>query len=72
MLGTIARKLFGTSNDRFVKRLDKPVADINALEPTVKALSDDELRARTQWMGRGPQRYSRFTYSGKSAGRWAL
>ena len=50
MLGTIARKLFGTSNDRFVKRLDKPVADINALEPTVKALSDDELRARTQWL----------------------
>ena len=50
MLGTIARKLFGTSNDRFVKRLEKPVADTNALEPTIKALSDDELRARTQWL----------------------
>ncbi|MGE5537642.1 MAG: preprotein translocase subunit SecA [Gemmatimonas sp.] len=48
MLGALARKLFGTTNDRFVKRLEKPVADVNALEPSVKALSDDELRARTQ------------------------
>ena len=50
MLGAIARKLFGTTNDRFVKRLEKPVAEINALEPAVQALSDDELRARTPWL----------------------
>jgi preprotein translocase subunit SecA len=50
MLGAIARKLFGTSNDRFVKRLEKPVAEINALEESVKALSDDDLRARTPWL----------------------
>ena len=50
MLGAIARKLFGTTIDRFVKRLEKPVAEINALEPAVQALSDDELRARTPWL----------------------
>ncbi|HTI86944.1 MAG TPA: DEAD/DEAH box helicase, partial [Alphaproteobacteria bacterium] len=50
MLGAFARKLFGTSNDRFVNRLQKPVAEINALEPEIKALSDDQLRARTQML----------------------
>jgi preprotein translocase subunit SecA len=50
MLGAIARKLFGTSNDRFVTRLQKPVSEVNALEAAVKALSDDELRARTPWL----------------------
>ncbi|MEO5374575.1 MAG: preprotein translocase subunit SecA [Alphaproteobacteria bacterium] len=47
MFGAIARRLFGTANDRFVKSLHKPVAAITALEPELQALSDDELRART-------------------------
>ena len=47
MFGNLAKNLFGTTNEREVKRLDKPVAAINALEPDMLALSDDELRART-------------------------
>ena len=47
MFGNLAKNLFGTTNEREVKRLDKPVAAINALEPDMRALSDDELRART-------------------------
>ncbi len=47
MLGAIARKLFGTTNDRIVKTLAKSVTRINALEPDAEALSDEALRART-------------------------
>ncbi|RLK48572.1 protein translocase subunit secA [Alkalispirillum mobile] len=48
MFSAIAKKVFGTRNDRAVKRLSKQVERINALEPDIEALSDDELRARTQ------------------------
>ena len=47
MFGALARSLFGTANDRIVKGFDKPVAKINALEPEIAKLSDDELRVRT-------------------------
>ncbi|MCF8532075.1 MAG: preprotein translocase subunit SecA [Reyranella sp.] len=47
MFGALARSLFGTANDRIVKGFDKPVAKINALEPEIAKLSDDELRGRT-------------------------
>src|SRR5215475_7362719 len=47
MLGVLARSLFGTANDRIVKSFDKPVAKINALEPDLEKLSDEQLRART-------------------------
>jgi preprotein translocase subunit SecA len=40
-------KVFGTSNDRAVKRLLPTVKRINDLEPAMQALSDDELRAKT-------------------------
>ena len=40
-------KLFGSSNQRFLKTIAPLVQEINSLEPSVKALSDDELRART-------------------------
>ncbi len=40
-------KLFGNDNDREVKRLMKKVEEIEALEPQMKALSDTELRAKT-------------------------
>ncbi|MQT13414.1 preprotein translocase subunit SecA [Segnochrobactrum spirostomi] len=46
-LGAIARKMFGSSNDRRLKGYRARVAAINALEPELKALSDDQLRART-------------------------
>jgi preprotein translocase subunit SecA len=49
MIGAIARRLFGSANDRYVKSLHKQVAAINALEPELEGLSDDELRARTAW-----------------------
>src|SRR6202171_1430502 len=47
MLGALARGLFGTANDRVVKGFDKPVAKINALEPELAKLSDEQLRAKT-------------------------
>ncbi|VAW80713.1 Protein translocase subunit SecA [hydrothermal vent metagenome] len=47
MVTSILRKVFGSRNDRILKRLQKNVNKINALEPEVQKLSDDELRART-------------------------
>ncbi|WP_421725408.1 preprotein translocase subunit SecA [Bauldia sp.] len=46
-LGTLTRKLFGTSNDRRVKGYQPRVDAINALEKEFSALTDDELRAKT-------------------------
>ena len=46
-LGGIARKLFGSSNDRRVRSYKSRVDAINALEPEIKALSDEALRAKT-------------------------
>ncbi len=40
-------KVFGTANDRAIKRLTPAVATINALEPGIQKLSDEELRAKT-------------------------
>ena len=48
MLGALAKKIFGSSNDRRVKGFRPRVAAINALEPEISALSDEQLRARTQ------------------------
>ena len=50
MFGAIARKLFGNANTRVVKSLQKTVAQINALEPDLVKLSDDDLKARTPWL----------------------
>src|SRR5260370_16915626 len=48
MLGALARRLFGSANDRYVKSLGPIVSAINELEPQLEAMSDEELRARTQ------------------------
>ncbi|HXC72917.1 MAG TPA: preprotein translocase subunit SecA [Pyrinomonadaceae bacterium] len=40
-------KVFGSSNQRFLKSIGPVIQQINSLEPSVQALSDDELRART-------------------------
>ena len=48
MIGGLAKRLFGSANDRYVKGLSGLVGTINALEPEFEALSDDELRARTE------------------------
>ena len=45
MLSLIARKIFGTKNDKEIKKYYKRVAKIGALEPKYEALNDDELRA---------------------------
>ena len=47
MLGNIAKSIFGSSNDRYVKSLEKIVARINGFEPSVTGLSDEELRGKT-------------------------
>ena len=47
MIGALARKLFGSANDRRIKTYQSRVAAINALEPEIAALSDDALKART-------------------------
>lgn len=47
MLRTIATKLFGSRNDRVLRRLNKRVNQINQLEAQYQALSDDELKAKT-------------------------
>ena len=44
---SVARKLFGSSNDRKIKPMRKRVEKINALEPQMEALSDEALRAKT-------------------------
>ena len=46
-LGAIASKVFGSLNARKLKKYGPVVAQINALEPEVAALTDDELRGRT-------------------------
>ena len=43
----ILRKFFGSANDRYLRQLEKPVAEINALEAELERLGDAELRART-------------------------
>ncbi len=46
----VARKIFGSKNDREMKRLRPDVDEINRLEPQTSALSDDELRAKiAEW-----------------------
>ena len=47
-LGALARKIFGSANDRKVKSFRATVDQINALEPEIQALSDEQLRARTE------------------------
>ena len=46
----VARKIFGSKNEREIKRLRPDVDEINRLEPEISALSDDELRAKiAEW-----------------------
>src|SRR5213595_3805203 len=47
MLDTLLAKVVGTQNDRELKRLRPIVAQVNAFEPAIKALSDEHLRAKT-------------------------
>ncbi len=48
MLGKIAKKVFGSKNDRELKRMDKTVRQINGQEESLAALSDQQLREKTE------------------------
>src|SRR5258707_5599579 len=50
MIGALARRLFGSANERSVKGLQPLVDAVNALEPELEALSDEALRQRTPWL----------------------
>ena len=50
MIGAIAKRIFGSANDRIVKSMRKTVDRINAIEADLEKLSDDELKARTPWL----------------------
>ncbi|RIA45795.1 protein translocase subunit secA [Hephaestia caeni] len=47
MLGSFAKTIFGSSNDRYVKSLRSTVNKINAFEPTISAMSEDDLKHQT-------------------------
>src|SRR5216110_2094951 len=48
MFAAVAKSIFGSANDRYVRSLGKYVDAVNALEANIHALSDDELRAQTE------------------------
>ena len=54
-LGSIARKVFGSPNDRKVKSVRPLVAKINALEPEFQALSDEGLKEKTEELAKRAQ-----------------
>ncbi len=47
MFASLVKSVFGSSNDRYIASIRKVVDKINAFEPTISALSDDELRGQT-------------------------
>ncbi|WP_375197345.1 preprotein translocase subunit SecA [Sphingobium sp.] len=47
MFGALAKSIFGSSNDRYVKSLGKTVERIASFEPAISAMSDEELTAQT-------------------------
>ena len=48
MIGNVLKKVFGSKNERELKKFKPVVEQINALEPEIQTLSDDQLRAKTQ------------------------
>ena len=48
MFANIFKKIFGSRNDRLLKKLNKSVVVINQFEQALEALTDDELKAKTQ------------------------
>ena len=47
MIAGLAKSIFGSANDRYVRGLGKYVDAVNGFEPNISALSDDELRTQT-------------------------
>ena len=48
MIASLAKSIFGSANDRYVRSLGKYVDAVGALEPQIQALSDEELRGQTE------------------------
>src|SRR3989339_371914 len=48
MIKHLLNSIFGSQNERTIKKLSERLAEINAFEPEISALSDDQLRAKTQ------------------------
>jgi len=49
MIGQVLKKIFGSKNEREIKRLSLVLDEVNRLETAVKALSDEELKAKTPY-----------------------
>lgn len=47
MIAALAKSIFGSANDRYVRGLGKYVDAVNAFEPTISAMTDEELRGQT-------------------------
>src|SRR3954454_164351 len=62
MFAAVAKSIFGSANDRYVRGLGKYVDAVNAFEPNIQALSDEELKAQTdlfrQRLAAGETRHS--------------
>ncbi|NMF87483.1 preprotein translocase subunit SecA [Aromatoleum petrolei] len=48
MISGLLKKIFGSRNDRLIRQYSQTVRTINALEPTISALTDEALRAKTE------------------------
>ena len=53
MIAALAKSIFGSSNDRYVRSLGKYVDAVNGFEPTISAMTDDELRGQTSCRAAG-------------------
>src|SRR5262249_8444004 len=49
-ISSLANRFFGSANERYIKGMQKTVQQINALEPALVQLSDNQLRERTGWL----------------------
>ncbi|MDP2862245.1 MAG: hypothetical protein Q8N95_05580, partial [Desulfobacterales bacterium] len=47
MIGSLLTKIFGSKNERELKKIDPVIERINALEPRIHSMSDDELKSQT-------------------------
>ena len=71
MFGNLAKALFGSENDRVLKRLTPRVAAINALEPEIEALDDIALAAKTEEFRDPPGRRRTSTIFWRKLSRWS-
>ena len=62
-------KLFGTHSERELKRIYPIVDKIEALRPTMQALTDEELRAKTKEY-KGSKTFPRYGTPPRTADRW--